>query len=214
MLANTVLWGNIKTHACWQRELRWLDQKPFIAGVYQSSFEFHLLLLSKVREQCFLFLGGRVLQANSNHLFASRIWLVSQDPHNQCYECYKCFTSQPTAMSPGSKQSWLNIHDTMAAWSHFLLSNKAPVYTVLFWASQAAVTTAFLLPVRLWIIFTDSTLIKWYAGGCAARNILKKERDDSLIMTNEWSHDKLPAHWSQGQMAVEWGEKKGNLMAH
>lgn len=112
--------------------------------------------------------------------------LVAQDPHKQCDECNKCFTSQPTAISPGSKQSWLNIYDTMAAWSHFLLSNKAPVYTVPFWANQAAVTTAFLLPVRLWIIFPDSTLIKRCALGCAAGNVSNKRLNRRFINYDKW----------------------------
>lgn len=104
----------------------------------------------------------------------------------QSYECYKCFTSQATSFCPGSKQSWLNIHGTMAAWSHFLLGNKAPVYTALFWASQAAVTTAFLLPVRLCIIPTDSTLVKWYAAGYAAGNVSKKELHGGFINYDKW----------------------------
>lgn len=54
------------------------------------------------------------------------------------------------------KHTWT----TMAAWSDFLLSNKPPVYVVFFWASRATVTNPFLLPVRLCIISTDSTLLK------------------------------------------------------
>lgn len=55
-----------------------------------------------------------------------------------------------------------------------LLCNTAPVYPVLFWANKAAVTSDFLLPVRLCIISTDSTLLKRYAEGYAAGNVSKK----------------------------------------
>lgn len=128
-----------------------------------------------------------MVQVDLNCLFASRIWAVSQDPHDQGYECYKSFPSLPTSLSRGSKQSWLNIQGTMAVWSHFLLGNKPPVYTALFWASQAAVTSAFLLPVRLCIISTDSTLVKWYAVGYAAENVSQKKLYRGFINYEKWS---------------------------
>lgn len=165
------LWGNIKTYPIVDKEsLSDCTKSLLLLKFTKAPFKFHLHLL---KLQWVFFLVW-MLRANPNHLFASWLWVVSQDPHNQCYECYKCFTFQPTVFSSSSNQSWVNIHDTMAAWSHFLLSNKAPVCTALFWASRAAVTTAFLLPVRLCIIFTDSTLIKWYAGGYEAGNVSKQ----------------------------------------
>lgn len=41
----------------------------------------------------------------------------------------------------------------------------------------------------------------------------RDSEDDSLIMTNKWSHVKLPAHWSQGQMAVNWEKNPWHVRA-
>lgn len=98
----------------------------------------------------------------------------------------------------------------MAAWSHSLLCNKTPVYTVRFWASQAPVTTAFLLPVRFCIISTDSTFVKWYAAGYAAGNVSKKKLCRGFINYYKMNAHmlRLPAEWSRGVKQSSSGGKK------
>ena len=188
MRVNILCWiyfrRNIKTCPVDDIEsFRLLYHKPFVTKIYQRTFLIPSASTLKVkRAQCFLCM----LHAIPDCPFASWIWAVSQDPHDQGYRFYKYFTSLPTSFSHGSKQSWLNIHGTIVAWSHFLLGNKPPVYTVLFWASQAAVTTAFLLPVRLCIISTDSTLVKRYAVGCAIENVSKKKLHRGCINYDNW----------------------------
>lgn len=129
------------------------------------------------------------------------------------YECRECFTSKPASFPTGSKQSWLNIHVTMAAPSHFLLGNKAPgLHSVFFWASAAAVTTALPLPLRLCINSADSSLVKWQDCGPCGKKCIKGEspQKTSLIMTNKWLHAMLPAHWSRVKVEKK---KKKILMA-
>lgn len=84
-----------------------MHQKPFVPKIHQSPFLIPSASTFRSQEgTVFLWM----LEANPNCLFASRIQIISQDPHDHGYECSKCFTSLATSFSHGSKQKWLNIH--------------------------------------------------------------------------------------------------------
>lgn len=110
--------GILEISNCWQRAFAVIAPKAFCGLLW-----FH--------KKTFFNSASRLFFVEAASFVVSWKQAVSQDLHNQGHKCYTCFTSQQTSSFHGFEQS-LNIHGTIAAWSHFLLSNKTPVYAALF----------------------------------------------------------------------------------